>query len=44
MEEEAYRGIFGRIVELAEEHTEGDPVALLDVCCQVQAHNSLIRP
>jgi len=29
MEEEAYRGIFGRIVELAEEHTEGDPVALL---------------
>jgi hypothetical protein len=29
MEEEAYRGIFGRIVELVEEHTEGDPVALL---------------
>jgi hypothetical protein len=29
MEEEAYRGIFGRIVELTEEHTEGDPVALL---------------
>jgi hypothetical protein len=29
MEEEAYRGVFGRIVELAEEHTEGDPVALL---------------
>jgi hypothetical protein len=29
MEEEAYRGIFGRIVELAEEHMEGDPVALL---------------
>jgi hypothetical protein len=29
MEEEAYRGIFGRVVELAEEHTEGDPVALL---------------
>ena len=29
MEEEAYRGIFGRIVELAEAHTEGDPVALL---------------
>src|SRR5215217_3809529 len=29
MEEEAYRGIFGRIVKLTEEHTEGDPVALL---------------
>jgi hypothetical protein len=29
MEEEAYRGIFGRVVELAAEHTEGDPVALL---------------
>jgi hypothetical protein len=29
MEEEAYRGIFGRIVQVAEEHTEGDPVALL---------------
>jgi hypothetical protein len=29
LETEAYRGIFGRIVELAEEHTEGDPVALL---------------
>jgi hypothetical protein len=29
MEEEAYRGIFGHIVELTEEHTEGDPVALL---------------
>ena len=29
MEEEAYRRIFGRIVELTEEHTEGDPVALL---------------
>lgn len=29
MEPEAYRGIFGRVVELAEEHTEGDPVALL---------------
>ena len=29
MEEEAYRGIFGRIVDLTEEHTEGDPVALL---------------
>lgn len=29
LEEEAYRGLFGRVVELAEEHTEGDPVALL---------------
>lgn len=29
MEEEAYRGLFGRIVELAEKHTEGDPVAIL---------------
>jgi len=29
MEEEAYRGIFGRLVELAADHTEGDPVALL---------------
>jgi hypothetical protein len=29
MEEEAFRGLFGRIVGLAEEHTEGDRVALL---------------
>jgi hypothetical protein len=29
MEAEAYRGLFGHIVALAEEHTEGDPVALL---------------
>jgi hypothetical protein len=29
MEALTYRGLFGRVVELAEEHTEGDPVALL---------------
>jgi hypothetical protein len=29
MDEAAYRGIFGDIVELVEPHTEGDPVAVL---------------
>ncbi len=29
MEEAAYRGLFGRIVEAVEPHTEGDPVAVL---------------
>ncbi len=29
MDEAAYRGIFGRIVEAVEPHTEGDPVAVL---------------
>ncbi len=29
MDEAAYRGIFGRIVETVEPHTEGDPVAVL---------------
>jgi len=29
MEESAYRGLFGRIVETADPHTEGDPVAVL---------------
>lgn len=29
MDEAAYRGIFGRIVEVVEPHTEGDPVAVL---------------
>jgi hypothetical protein len=29
MDEAAYQGIFGRIVEIVEPHTEGDPVAVL---------------
>jgi hypothetical protein len=29
MEEAAYRGLFGRIVETVDPHTEGDPVAVL---------------
>jgi hypothetical protein len=29
IDEAAYRGIFGRIVEVVEPHTEGDPVAVL---------------